>query len=59
MIKRSSALKANCRWTSISIGTEAVPRRLYKSLGVASGVFHPCAISSTSRVLRRAWTGTV
>src|SRR5882724_4134358 len=31
MIKRSSALKANCRWTSISIGTEAVPRRLYKT----------------------------
>ncbi len=31
MIKRSSALKADCRWTSISIGTEAVPRRLYKT----------------------------
>jgi hypothetical protein len=37
MIKWSPALKANCRRRSISIGAEAVPRRVYKSLGVASG----------------------
>jgi len=59
MIKWSPTLKANRRRRSISIGVEAVPRRAYKSLGVASGLFHPCAISSTSRVLRRAWTETV
>jgi len=37
MIKWSPALKANCRRRSIGIGAEAVPRRVYKSLGVASG----------------------
>src|SRR6266403_1074935 len=37
MIKWSPALKANCRRRSISIGAEAVPRRVYKSLGVAGG----------------------
>jgi hypothetical protein len=37
MIKWSPALKANCRRRSISIGAEAVPRRVYKSLGVARG----------------------
>jgi hypothetical protein len=37
MIKWSPALEANCRRRSISIGAEAVPRRVYKSLGVARG----------------------
>src|SRR3979409_758099 len=37
MIKWSPALKANCRRRSISIGAEAVPRRVYESLGVTSG----------------------